>query len=102
MRGRLSIGESTFLIRNAVCHVGIDSFPMHIASVVGTKSVIIWGNTSYLHTGPDAGLLGRTQFIPIVAPKHPCIRPCHSLKCSQKTNCINNIEPEVISAMVNG
>ena len=50
--GRLSLTESVALMKRAVVYVGLDTGPMHIAAMVGTPVVALFGPTHPERVGP--------------------------------------------------
>jgi heptosyltransferase I len=50
--GRLSLTESIALIKRASAYVGVDTGPMHIAAMVGTPVVALFGPTHPERVGP--------------------------------------------------
>lgn len=98
MRGKYSLKQSLGAIKGAALHVGIDSYPMHASAVLGTKSVIIWGNTFPHMSGPEPRL--RHLMTAIEADRKPCIRACHFLKCSYGDPCLRRIDPAVIAEAI--
>jgi ADP-heptose:LPS heptosyltransferase len=83
--------------------ISMDSANMHIASLVGTRVVSVWGATH-----PNAGFLGWKQSMDdVVQVDMPC-RPCSiygGKPCrleGSKYNCMRMIEPErIIDKIVN-
>jgi ADP-heptose:LPS heptosyltransferase len=51
-RGKTTITESIFLIKQAVCHFGGDSFSNHVTNLLPrTPAMIFWGSTSPIGSG---------------------------------------------------
>ena len=84
------------LISNLDCMVSMDSANMHLASLVGTRVVSVWGATH-----PAAGFLGYgQQASDIVQTPLPC-RPCSiygnkECRLSEKYKCLNDIDIRTI------
>jgi len=107
MRGKLRYKQLFGVLSKAQLHIGIDSFPMHAAAIIGTPVVAIFGNTFPQATGPDCEA---SKMMLAVTPSDygDCERPCHMLRCmrpltvnDQKVSCINTIAPEsVVHAVV--
>ena len=97
--GRFSIDMELSLMNRLDVLVSMDSANMHLASLVGTKVVSIWGATH-----PFAGFYGyRQQEAFIVHQELPC-RPCSvygSKPCYRNDYaCLMQIEPEKIIAKI--
>ena len=94
MRGKTTPQELAYIIQNADLHIGVDSFPAHVASAVGMKSIIVFGGTYYQQSG--------LQDCVAIEPPHrgECVTSCHLVECIlQKKGgqkCINNIVPDSI------
>ena len=87
------------LMQRLDCMVSMDSANMHLASLVGTRVVSIWGATH-----PYAGFLGWQQRMDdCVQVSLPC-RPCSiygNKPCLRKDfACMNQITPEMVVAKI--
>ena len=51
LRGKTTLAESVALIRDAVVHLGCDSFSNHVAGGLKTPAVILFGSTSPIGSG---------------------------------------------------
>lgn len=92
---KISLSEELDLIANLDCMVSMDSSAMHMASLVGTPVVSVWGATH-----PYTGFLGLGQSMDnVVQIDLPC-RPCsiYGNKPCVFGNypCMNGIDPEMI------
>ena len=77
--GKYTIGEELELMRGLRVMVTMDSANMHLASLVGTRVVSIWGATH-----PDAGFMGYGQ------SQNDCIQrdlPCRPCSIYGKKKC---------------
>ena len=89
------------LIANLDCMVSMDSANMHLASLVGTRTVSVWGATH-----PAAGFLGYGQKASdIVQTPLPC-RPCSiygnkECRLAEKYKCLNDIDIQTIVDTIN-
>ena len=96
-QGSTNIGQVAYIISNSLLHLGVDSFPTHVASHYRKKIVSLYSNTYADIVGPywgdkkDHVLLEpkRTEELP---------RPSYSAQESPKT--INDIKPEDIAGSV--
>ena len=89
--GKLSIEESFFLIQNSDLYFGVDSGPLHLASLTETPIVAIYGPNLPEISGP-----WRKKNVSIVQSDLKC-RPCDQRVCIYKENndkikCMKNIE----------
>jgi len=98
LRGKTTPQQLAYIIKHAKLHLGLDSFPAHVASAVETPSVILYGGTYAKQGGIQHNIA--------IEPKdrNGCVTSCHLIECIQKKQgrdkCINNIEPdEVIEAL---
>jgi len=61
------LGSLMALLRNALCIVGADTGPLHLAVALGTPSVALFGPTDPARNGPyragDSGVVGRRDVI---------------------------------------
>jgi len=94
MRGKTTPQQLAYIISKAKLHIGLDSFPAHVANAVGTKSVLVYGGT-YARQG---GILNSDAIEPV--HRNGCHTSCHLVECIQKKNggrkCIDNILPDTI------
>ncbi len=97
--GKLSLEEEMDLISNIDCMVTMDSATMHIASLVGTPVVSVWGATH-----PYAGFLGFGQDPANAIGLDLDCRPCSvygNKPCLYKDyRCLTGITPESIAERV--
>lgn len=94
LRGRTSISQLSYVIKNSKMFVGIDSFPMHVAQTFKIPGVCFFGSII-----PSTRLIG-DSITPVVAKNLNCLG-CHNNKpapcvctsvCETKfSDCINNV-----------
>jgi ADP-heptose:LPS heptosyltransferase len=92
---RLKMSEERDLISHLDCVVTMDSFVMHIASLVATPTVSIWGATH-----PELGFSGygsgEAGILQVEMPCRPCSeygnKPCKS----GNYNCLRAITPQMV------
>ena len=92
--GRYTIQEELAIMRGLRVMVSMDSANMHLASLVGTRVVSIWGATH-----PDAGFLGIRQSESDCIQRDLKCRPCSiygNRKCKYGDYRCMEIEPEEI------
>jgi hypothetical protein len=104
LRGKTTPQQLASILRKSKLHFGGDSFPMHVAGHVGTKTVALFGGT-YAKQGFCPKYAPHVQAIE-TQDRGPCNTSCHLLECEAKKNgfdkCINNIPIEqVIDAITN-
>ena len=98
--GRYSLDKELLLISNLDVLVCMDSANMHLASLVGTKVISVWGATH-----PYAGFYGYNQREDLaIQTDMPC-RPCsiYGKKPCRRGDlaCMNEILPEQIVGKIN-
>ena len=99
LRGRTSIYETAWIIKNSKLFLGIDSFPMHIAQVVNKEAICFFGSIDPATRIINPKLKG------ITAPNLSCLG-CHHRKqapsictntCETGTlDCINLVTPDLM------
>lgn len=97
LRGKTSIHQLAYVIKNAKFFIGIDSFPMHIAQVFDIPSVVFFGSIK-----PDTRII-KNNIKPVVAEGLSCLG-CHhrqTTPCPVTSvcelgvqECINNVSTE--------
>lgn len=95
LSSRSHLSEELMLMANLDCMLSMDSANMHLASLVGTKVISVWGATH-----PNMGFLGYGQKQEnCIGLDLPC-RPCSiygKKTCKYKHyDCLYKIEPNVI------
>jgi len=91
LAGQLSLRETAALIKQAHFFVGNDSGLAHIASAVGTASVVFFGPTSphgKKARGTPQQILYRQEVC------SPCYRFGHAPACPYELKCLTQIKPE--------
>ena len=90
-----SIKQSAYIIQNGLLHMGIDSSPVHIASLLNKPIVAIYAHTYARTCDP---LWGDKENITLIESHRDGDKPSFSTKESDKK--INKIEPEEIANSV--
>ena len=95
LSGKLSLLQSTTVVKRAKLLISGDTAPAHIATSIGTKQIIIFGSTV-----PAFGFAPDIPSVRIVEKKLWC-RPCTShgrKKCPiwMKMKCLTDITPDII------
>lgn len=89
--GRLSIEETLYLVSRSDVYCGVDSGPLHLASLTATPLAAIYGPNIPEISGP-----WRKKDVTIVQLPLKC-RPCSQRKCIYDTiRCMKNIKTEVV------
>ncbi|MCP5101958.1 MAG: glycosyltransferase family 9 protein [bacterium] len=89
--GRLSIAETLFLISQSTVYCGVDSGPLHLASLTATPLVALYGPNIPEISGP-----WRKTGVTIVQLPLKC-RPCSQRTCIYDTiRCMINIKTDVV------
>lgn len=92
MAGRLNFAELGALIKRCRLYISNDTAPMHIAAIVGTPLVAIFG-PGYIHRFDPRKISGRAAVLYKKADCAPCGRTsCPSVKC------LEAIKPEEVTA----
>ena len=114
LRGKGGHAALVETLRGADAFLGIDSYPMHVAAVVGLPTVALFGSSYPGSTGPKSHLTDRDMLVDhgeskrkrlrlIETPdRNGCERACYKDACQvDPTNpCINNIRPAEVFAEV--
>lgn len=91
LTGRLSIVDMLFLISHADVYFGVDSGPLHLASLTQTPLVTLYGPNIPEISGP-----WRKKDVAIIELSLNC-RPCSQRKCIYDTiRCMKNIKTDVV------
>lgn len=99
LAGKFAIEQELAVIARLRLMVTMDSANQHLASLVGTEAVTVWGSTV-----PECGFLGYSQLYgDAVFAGLPC-QPC-TIAGSRKCRiggmpCLNSIEPETVARKI--
>ncbi|MBP7792710.1 MAG: lipopolysaccharide heptosyltransferase II [Candidatus Goldbacteria bacterium] len=95
LRGRTTIRQIIHVIKNSDLFIGNDSGMMHIADAFNKRSVVIFGSTSPVWTGP----LSKNSKVVKVNLK---CSPCFDRECRYKTyECLEQITVEMVLKEIN-
>jgi len=93
LRGKTTPQKLAWVLKHARMHLGLDSFPMHVATLMDTPSVILFGGT-YAKQGLYPAKEGLVHAIE-PDDRFMCFTSCHLVECEMKKRgvdkCINNI-----------
>jgi hypothetical protein len=89
--GLTNINQTAYILKNALLHVGADSFPTHVASYYDKKIVSLYSNNYISCVKP---YFGNPQNQILLEPTRTT-KPCFSFHETPKT--INKIKPEIIA-----
>lgn len=94
LRGKTSYSTLADVIGKAKCLVGIDSVTMHMAAVLGTPHVALFGSSYANSTGP-ARPKGLSVLLETPS-RYSCDKACYKYQCSvdKEHPCINEIAPK--------
>lgn len=102
LRGKTTPQELAMVLKNAKLHIGVDSFPMHVALTVGTKVVALFGGTHSQKVINPAYANLITAFDP--DDRALCHTACNLIHCALKERgidkCINDIGVEDVLAAI--
>jgi ADP-heptose:LPS heptosyltransferase/glycosyltransferase involved in cell wall biosynthesis len=111
--GQTSPQELAWILARSKLHIGMDSFPGHVAAAVETDCVTLFGSTFDHNCIPRPHTVagGICEILPKIPQKDPyvligkslsmainpssrgeCIKPCHLAKCTKPKKCIDNIK----------
>lgn len=89
-----TLNQSFFIIKNALCHIGIDSCPVHIAASYGVPTVAIYGHT--YSTTCDTAWVNYTKVRHIkLEPKRG--KKCPSFCLNENPKSVDSILPEELA-----
>jgi ADP-heptose:LPS heptosyltransferase len=97
LRGKTTYRQTAGVLKNAEYLLGVDSFPAHCASAVGTPSIIVFGNTSSRVCAPQFKSIVIDPDYTKVCPK---LGPCHNGAAGCRPLCIDTITPEEVLQVV--
>jgi ADP-heptose:LPS heptosyltransferase/glycosyltransferase involved in cell wall biosynthesis len=96
LRGQTTPQELAGVFKRAMMHIGLDSFPMHVAVAMETPIVAMFGGT-YMKQGLHPRHKGKIFGLE-TQDRGPCVTSCHLVECLAKQigidKCINNIPVE--------
>ena len=95
LQGQTNIGQTAYVLRGAMLHLGCDSFPTHMASGLNKKIVSTYGVCSPGNTTP---YWGNPDDHRLFHPDRKGESPCYSNEDDPKM--INNLKPEDIARSV--
>ncbi len=84
--GKTNLNELASVFRNSVLVISADSGPMHMASAVGARTIVLFGPTAVKITGPR----GVRESI-IIRKDCGCNIPCYTANCGMDFACMRNI-----------
>ena len=93
--GQTNVNQTAYIINHALIHVGIDSFPVHLASTLNTPMVALYSNMYAGHSKPYWG--DSSKHILLEADRKGK-KPTYSATENPKT--INSIKPETIAKAI--
>jgi heptosyltransferase-1 len=97
LAGELSIPESLSVIAGAKATVSVDSGPMHLAALVGTPVVGLFGPTDPRHFGPWTN---RREIVSAVTPPCGCVQPSCAVTSTGPGACMASIDAkDVLDAL---
>ena len=93
--GKTSINNVAYIIKNSVGTLGVDSFPIHMASNYGKKICALYSNNYVKNVG--AFFSKEEDFIPLEPPREKDEKPSFTITGDKS---ISKIKPEDISASI--
>jgi len=95
MMGKTTLNQSAYLIKNAMLHLGIDSFGVHVASGYQKKIVALYSNMIPENSGP---YWSKGKDVKLISSLKDNECPSYALQEDPKT--IDRIKPEKIAKAV--
>lgn len=96
LRSRLTLRETAWVLRHSALAIGNDCGPMHIADTVQTPSIVIFGQTCDVKSGPAYKSVPIRQDISC----SPCFYGRQRLTCDNPI-CMKKLRPEVVMERAN-
>ncbi len=91
--------QTAVILKHSLLHLGIDSFPMHLAASFNTPVVALFGS-SYAHTtSPWYKDVKTAKFIMLETDNRlGCMKACYKSECKKNKDlpCINCIDPSMV------
>jgi hypothetical protein len=91
----LNIKQSSFIIKNSLVHVGIDSLPVHIASAYDVPIVALYSNVNLKNSEP---VWSSKEKVTLLESNKNGNRPSYAVQENPKT--IRTIKPESIASSI--
>jgi len=95
LRGQLTLSETAWVLNHSGLAIGNDCGPMHIAYTVQTRSIVIFGPTCDVKSGP----LYKSVVVRHNVPCAPCIYSRRLLTCKNPI-CMNELKPHIVLKQV--
>jgi hypothetical protein len=93
--GQTNVNQTAYIINHALLHMGIDSFPVHLASTLDKPMVALYSN---MYTGHSKPYWGNPDKHILLEADRKGKKPTYSPEEKPKT--INSIKPEIIAKSV--
>ncbi len=93
LNGKTSISQTAYILKNSLCHVGIDSLPIHLASHYEKKIVGLYSNAPAQNSAP---YWSKSSDVILLESDKDGDKPTYAKEETPKT--INTIFPDVITA----
>ncbi len=71
--GKTNLCELAFLLKNAKMYLGLDSGPMHLAALLGTPALTLWGPSDPATIGYEVMAPSRYKDVCLRLECHPCL-----------------------------
>jgi len=93
--GQTNINQVAYIVRNSMLHLGVDSFPVHMASSYNKKIVALYSSIKPENAGP---YWGNKEDQIVIEPDRKGDKPSYSLEEWPKS--VNTIRPEKIAQSI--
>ena len=100
LRGKTNVNQMAHVLKGAVLHLGIDSFPMHVAAALKTPVVALFGCSYANATGPWTGDDKDAKLILLESERRTCgcKKACYKNKpiVNVDYGTLNEIDPKTV------
>jgi len=96
MRGRTSILELNYIIKNSMLVLSADSYPVHVAAILRTPILGLYGSTFSQQSGPVYLNWGTPMKLLQAEFSTGCGYACYKSECKVGRKCIDNIDSKEI------
>lgn len=93
--GKTSINQVAYIIKNSIAHLGVDSFPVHIASSFNKKICSIYSNNFIKNVGPFFS--NKDDLILLEPERNNGEKPSFAINGDRS---IDKIKPELIASSI--
>ena len=98
LTGKTNYNQLATLMKDAILHIGIDSFPMHLASAYKKSLVAVFGSSYAKSTGPWYKDKTINHILLETTNRFTCNKACYKNECfvDKDYPCLNEIPPKYV------